>query len=615
MGELQRQIDSLENSNGVETELSSTIEKLKSEILDLKKQCEDQMAETNSKASALERLQTVFDVCEEQSNSTQEEVKVKEKNISRLEKEIELLNSEKTTDNETVKLNLQLEEMSITLTSLQQMKETYEEKIKTLENENCSLEELSTDIAEYRRQILGKDGEIDSLKERLEAKTFELSKKDVEIFDDKQSQIGKLFEKHDIEQVEMLQMQLKEKDEFYEEQKAKLLENHKTQLEEKHEFSKPIMCDDTLKAKLDEINSLLELKSQEIEELRNRNSNLEDEKRNLESRMAEIEQFRQEVAKEANQHMEETGDKMKELKTQFENKQEEVNQLVLEKDNTELNLQKNREELKSFQIKYNDLLANSSSADIIKEKHLLKEKNEKLTNMCKKYLAKVKQQEAVLKEKEGMVENDQIEEFNEKISNFEIEIKQAKSENEILTEEMTSKYQIIEDLQNQISQSEADCEKWERECAEKENKLIQKEIEKDDIIRELKQKLEEAPEDISVPVNIAEAALAHEKTKTELLNLREKCKKLIVKVKQQDAQIKRKAKDSTSSEASVVINEDNGPLSEENNKLKKENEELKRIQEEFSTSSSDKIKELEKEIEDLNSRSKTNESILQEENV
>merc|ERR1740124_1283555 len=175
-----------------------------------------------------------------------------------------------------------------------------------------------------------------------------------------------------------------------------------------------------------------------------------------------------------------------------------------------------------------------------------------------------------------MVENDQIEEFNEKISNFEIEIKQAKSENEILTEEMTSKYQIIEDLQNQISQSEADREKWEREGAEKENKLIQKEIEKDDIIRELKQKLEEAPEDISVPVNIAEAALAHEKTKTELLNLREKCKKLIVKVKQQDAQIKRKARDSTSSEASVAPNEDNEASSQEIEKLKKENKELKK---------------------------------------
>ena len=52
---------------------------------------------------------------------------------------------------------------------------------------------------------MSEDAEIDSLREKLETKTLELSKKDVEIFDDKQSQIGKLFEKHDIEQVEMLQ--------------------------------------------------------------------------------------------------------------------------------------------------------------------------------------------------------------------------------------------------------------------------------------------------------------------------------------------------------------------------------------------------------------------------
>ena len=43
------------------------------------------------------------------------------------------------------------------------------------------------------------------VRQKLETKTLELSKKDVEIFDDKQSQIGKLFEKHDIEQMEMLQ--------------------------------------------------------------------------------------------------------------------------------------------------------------------------------------------------------------------------------------------------------------------------------------------------------------------------------------------------------------------------------------------------------------------------
>merc|ERR1712083_831012 len=105
-----------------------------------------------------------------------------------------------------------------------------------------------------------------------------------------------------------------------------------------------------------------------------------------------------------------------------------------------------------------------------------------------------------------------------------------------------------------------------------------------------------APEDISIPVNVAEAALAHEKTKTELLNLREKCKKLIVKVKQQDAQIKRKARDSTSREASIVVNEDNEQLSEENEKLKKENVEVKKTYEELLTSSAQKKKKLQNEI-------------------
>ena len=164
-------------------------------------------AELISKASALERLQTVFDVCEEQSQKANDDIAEKSKEIIRLEKELDLLNAEKSVDNndETKKLYVQIEEMSITLTSLQQMKETYEEKIWTLENENSSLEELSIDISEYRKQILSKDAEIDSLREKLETKTLELSKKDVEIFDDKQSQIGKLFEKHDIEQVEMLQ--------------------------------------------------------------------------------------------------------------------------------------------------------------------------------------------------------------------------------------------------------------------------------------------------------------------------------------------------------------------------------------------------------------------------
>merc|ERR1711874_953807 len=478
--ELQSQIDSNEHSNVEEKELNSTIDSLKTEILDLKTKNECQTVELSSRANALERLQTVFDVCQEQSESIKTEIENKTLEIAQLTKENELMKAEKSIENidENKRLNLQIDEMSITLSSLQSMKETYEEKIRTLENENCSLEELSIDIAEYRKQILSKDAEIDSLQEKLEAKTLELSKKDVEIFDDRQSQIGKLFEKHDIEQVEMLQKQLKEKDEFYEKQKIDLIEKHRLQIEEKDEFVKSSKIDDTLQSKLEEINSLLQLKTQEIEQLNTTIDILEKEKNKLELKMVEIEQFRQEVAKEANQHMEETGDKMRGLKTQFENKQEEVNQLLIEKEESDSSNKKITDELKSLQSRYDDALQNSSNSDIIKEKHLLKEKNEKLTNMCKKYLAKLKQQEVILKEKEGMVENDKIEEYNNKISNFEKEINQAKSENEILMEEMTSKYQIIEDLQHQLTQREAECEKWERESSEKEKILIQKEIEK-----------------------------------------------------------------------------------------------------------------------------------------
>ena len=60
------------------------------------------------------------------------------------------------------------------------------------------------------------------------------------------------------------------------------------------------------------------------------------------------------------------------------------------------------------------------------------------------------------------------------------------------------------------------------------------------MIRELKQKLEAVPEDYSVPSDLTAAADA-EKTKTELQNLKEKCKKLIVNLKQQDARLKKKS--------------------------------------------------------------------------
>ena len=72
---------------------------------------------------------------------------------------------------------------------------------------------------------------------------------------------------------------------------------------------------------------------------------------------------------------------------------------------------------------------------------------------------------------------------------------------------------------------------------ESEASYARKDQEKEEMIRQMKQKLEESPENISVPVVAAE--VDHEKTKTELTNLREKCEKLIVTVKQQDAIIKK----------------------------------------------------------------------------
>ena len=47
----------------------------------------------------------------------------------------------------------------------------------------------------------------------------------------------------------MLQQQLKEKDDFYEQQKKELIEKHKSQLEEKKDFDDPLSNNDALKQK------------------------------------------------------------------------------------------------------------------------------------------------------------------------------------------------------------------------------------------------------------------------------------------------------------------------------------------------------------------------------
>merc|ERR1712002_1415740 len=63
-------------------------------------------------------------------------------------------------------------------------------------------------------------------------------------------------------------------------------------------------------------------------------------------------------------------------------------------------------------------------------------------------------------------------------------------------------------------------------------------------------------EDVSVQVDVTRNVLALEETRKELTSLKEKCKKLIVKVKQQDALLKeekRKSRESVSSEAGSTV--------------------------------------------------------------
>ena len=78
---------------------------------------------------------------------------------------------------------------------------------------------------------------------------------------------------------------------------------------------------------------------------------------------------------------------------------------------------------------------------------------------------------------------------------------------------------FIEDLQNQLMEKEEESQENGREFANKIQMMSEKEMEKDDLIRELKLKLEAAPEDITVPIDASATAEEAEKTKLELNNL------------------------------------------------------------------------------------------------
>ena len=245
--------------------------------------------------------------------------------------------------------------------------------------------------------------------------------------------------------------------------------------------------------------------------------------------------------------------------------------MIEEKDALQNDLTNAETAVKSFESKYNEALETASEAELIRERDQLKEKNDKLTGMCKKYIAKIKQLDAQAKQSETSVDNAQIEEFNSRISSLELELQESLAGNTLLQEEMMSKYQVIGNLQTQIDEANTELEKTAAKLEQLQVSSQQKELDHEELVRSLKQKLEDTPENISVDVNVAGAAAEHEKTKTELNNLREKCKKLIVKVKQQDAIIKKKRHESNSSEVSTSAED---PSSEEIEKLKKSSNDL-----------------------------------------
>ena len=505
--------------------LLSTNVGLEAQIKILEGEKRSLMEDMTSKSNSLEMLQTTIEVLEsnqsefgslsQQLPSLQQSILGKESEIIALQRDLELEMKEKT--------------------DLLTSKEKLEEKVSFLKDELQNSNQVS-ELTDYKQQLMAKEEEIKSLEEKLTHKSIELASSVTE---------DSLFTQQQSEQNEMLR------------EKCKQLESSKSYQD--------------LVSQLKENVKELESKNRDIEKLRDIIRKLEVDNKTLESTISEIEQFRQMLSKESNQHMEEASEKIRELKSQLDSRQEEIGRLLEEKDIFQKDLVTAETTVKTFEAKYNDVLKTSSEAELIRDRDQFKEKNEKLTGMCKKYIAKIKQLDSQLKQSETSVDNSQIEEFNNKITSLELELQESISGNVVLQEEMMSKYQIIDDLQSQIADANTELEKTSAKFEELQASSQHRQQENEELVRSLKQKLEDTPENISVAVNVADSAAEHEKTKAELNNIREKCKKLIVKVKQQDAIIKKKRHESNSSEISTSAEESS---SEEIGKLKKASNDL-----------------------------------------
>ncbi len=243
-----------------------------------------------------------------------------------------------------------------------------------------------------------------------------------------------------------------------------------------------------------------------------------------------MEEYRLELVKESNQHAAETGEKISELRAQLAASQAETaaQKARLEAEITRLQMDSGREPVAA---------AAASWEEIAAERDGLREKNEKLKVMCKKYVAKLKQLESQ-QQLGGQSPLSTTSRLDRDGSEAEALVEQLKAEVAALNEIVANNNAALAALEAnfaaclaQLDAKTEEAERWERDAAERE-------AAKDDLIRELKEKLEAAPENITVPLFVEDPAEAT-KAKAELAAITEKYKKLIVKVRQQNELLKK----------------------------------------------------------------------------
>jgi len=239
-----------------------------------------------------------------------------------------------------------------------------------------------------------------------------------------------------------------------------------------------------------------------------------------------VEEYRLELVRESNQHAAETGEKISELRAQLSASQAETagQKARLEAEIARLQMDSSRE----------PVAAAAGWEEIAAERDGLKEKNEKLKVMCKKYVAKLKQLESQ-QQLGGQSPLSTSSRSDRDGSEAEALVEQLKAKVAALNENNNAALAALEAnfaaCLSQLDAKTEEAERWERDAAERE-------AAKDDLIRELKEKLEAAPENITVPLLVEDPAEAA-KAKAELAAITEKYKKLIVKVRQQNELLKK----------------------------------------------------------------------------